>query len=64
MTCDPIVYRFAHNGDVVMLQMAAGDGPSRIAVKGRLSKSIGNRRATQLRAHFQRSPPGRGRLVL
>ena len=25
MTCDPIVYRFAHNGDVVMLQMAAGD---------------------------------------
>jgi hypothetical protein len=31
---------------------------------GRISKSIRNRRATQLPAHFQRNPPGRGRLAV
>jgi hypothetical protein len=31
---------------------------------GRISESICNRRATQPPAHFQRNPPGRGRLAL
>jgi hypothetical protein len=43
---------------------AAVGGRSRTAVKGRLSKSIRNRRATQLPAHFQRGSPGRGQLVI
>src|ERR1700693_4460779 len=30
---------------------------------GRISQSIRNRRATQPPAHFQRNPPGRGRLA-
>ena len=30
---------------------------------GRISESIRNRRATQPPAHFQRNPPGRGRLA-
>ena len=33
-------------------------GPSRMAVRGRISKSIRNRRATQPPAHFQRNPVG------
>src|SRR6266446_6448009 len=31
---------------------------------GRISESIRNRRATQPPAHFQRNPPGRGRLAV
>ncbi len=31
---------------------------------GRISESIRNRRATQQSAHFQRNPPGRGRLAV
>jgi hypothetical protein len=35
-----------------------------LALGGRISKSIRNRRATQPPAHFQRNPPGRGRLAV
>ncbi len=35
-----------------------------LAEGGRISKSIRNRRATQPSAHFQRNPPGRGRLAV
>jgi hypothetical protein len=31
---------------------------------GRISQSIRNRRATRPLAHFQRNPPGRGRLAV
>src|SRR5271157_3392526 len=39
-------------------------GPSRTGSRGRISQSIRNRRATQPPAHFQRNPPGRGRLAV
>jgi hypothetical protein len=32
--------------------------------RGRISESIRNRRATPPLAHFQRNPPGRGRLAV
>jgi hypothetical protein len=35
-----------------------------LAVRGRISESICNRRATRPPAHFQRHPPGRGRLAV
>src|SRR6266436_1719134 len=35
-----------------------------LALGGRISESICNRRATQPPAHFQRNPPGRGRLAV
>src|SRR4029077_18976727 len=35
-----------------------------LALGGRISESIRNRRATQPPAHFQRTPPGRGRLAV
>jgi hypothetical protein len=35
-----------------------------LAVRGRISKLIRNRRAMQPPAHFQRNPPGRGQLVV
>src|SRR5580704_11088014 len=35
-----------------------------LAVGGRISKLIRNRRATQPPAHFQRNPPGRGQLAV
>jgi hypothetical protein len=35
-----------------------------LAVGGRISKLIPNRRATQPLAHFQRDPPGRGQLAV
>src|ERR1700730_5730726 len=35
-----------------------------LAEGGRISESICNRRATQPPAHFQRNPPGRGRLAV
>jgi hypothetical protein len=35
-----------------------------LAVGGRISRSIRNRRATQPPTHFQRNPPGRGQLAV
>jgi hypothetical protein len=35
-----------------------------LAVGGRISESIRNRRATRPPAHFHRNPPGRGRLAV
>jgi len=35
-----------------------------LALGGRISESIRNRRATPPPAHFQRNPPGRGRLAV
>jgi len=35
-----------------------------LALGGRISKSIRNRRAMQPPAHFQSNPPGRGRLAV
>src|SRR6516162_249224 len=35
-----------------------------LAVRGRISRSIRNRRATQPPAHFQRNPLGRGQLAV
>src|SRR5208282_5858205 len=35
-----------------------------LALKGRISQSIRNRRATQPSARFQRNPPGRGHLAV
>src|SRR5215467_11848619 len=35
-----------------------------LAVGGRISRSIRNRRATQPPAHFHRNPPGRGQLAV
>jgi hypothetical protein len=57
------VYRLAYSGDVVAFKMGRRQGgPSRTGGRGRMSKSTRNRRATQPPAHFQRNPPGRGRL--
>src|SRR6201993_2295525 len=39
-------------------------GPSRTGGRGRVSKSIRNRRATQPPAHFHRNPLGRGQLAV
>src|SRR5208283_4189680 len=59
------VYRLAYNGDVVAFKMGRRQGgPSRTGSRGRISQSIRNRRATQPPAHFQRNPPGRGRLAV
>src|SRR5208337_4541241 len=58
-----LVHRLAYNGDVVAFKMGRRQGgPSRTGSKGRISKSIRNRRATRPPANFQRNPPGRGRL--
>jgi hypothetical protein len=35
-----------------------------LALGGRISESIRNRRATPPPAHFQRNPPGRGQLAV
>src|SRR5262249_49062732 len=35
-----------------------------LAVGGRISRAIRNRRATQPPAHFHRNPPGRGQLAV
>jgi len=44
MTCDPVVYRLAYNGDVDVFKMGRRQGdPRRTAVCGRLSKPIRNR---------------------
>src|SRR5271165_11921 len=52
-------------GDVVAFKMGRRQGgPSRTGSRGRISKSIRNRRATQPPAHFQRNPLGRGRLAV
>jgi hypothetical protein len=53
------VHRLAYNGDVVAFKMAAGKAVrAGLAVGGRISKLIRNRRATQPPAHFQRNPLG------
>ena len=54
------MYRLAYNGDVVAFKMGRRQGVE----AGRISKSIRNRRATRPPAHFQRNPPGRGRLAV
>src|SRR5258708_18357647 len=60
-----LVHRLAYNGDVVAFKMGRRQGgPSRTGVRGRISKSIRNRRATQPPAHFHRNPLGRGRLTV
>ena len=60
-----VVYRLAYNGDVVAFKMGRRQGgPSRTGSRGRISQSIRNRRATQPPVHFQRNPPGRGRLAV
>src|ERR1700736_6466838 len=60
-----LVYRLAYNGDFVAFKMgrrhAARAG---LALGGRISKLIRNRRATQPPAHFQRNPLGRGQLAV
>ena len=54
-----LVYRLAYNGNVVAFKMGRRQG-----ARGRISKSIRNRRATQPPAHFQRNPPGCGQLAV
>ena len=62
---DELVHRLAYNGDVVAFKMDRRQGgPSRTGGRGRISRSIRNRRATQPPAHFKRNPPGRGRLAV
>jgi hypothetical protein len=59
------VHRLAYNGDVVAFKMGRRQGgPSRTGGRGRISKSIRNRQATQPPAHFRRNHPGRGRLAI
>src|ERR1700736_6666573 len=54
-----LVYRLAYNGDVVAFKMGRWQGgPSRTGGRGRMSKSIRNRRATQPPAHFQTQSSG------
>jgi len=56
-----LVYRLACNDDVVAFKMGRGKAVrAGLAVRGRISRSIRNRRATQPPAHFQRHPLGRG----
>src|SRR5215467_10623605 len=43
---------------------AAGKARAGLAVGGRISRAIRNRRATQPPAHFQRNPLGRGQLAV
>jgi hypothetical protein len=63
--CHTQVHRLAYNGDVVAFKTGRRQGgPSRTGVRGRISKLIRNRRATQSPAHFQRDPPGRGQLAV
>jgi hypothetical protein len=60
-----LVHRLAYNDDVVAFKMGRRQGgPSRTGGRGRISRSIRNRRATQPPAHFQRNPPGRGQLAV
>jgi hypothetical protein len=60
-----IVYRLLNPLGFVAFKMGRRQGgPSRTGGRGRISKAIGNRRATQPPAHFQRNPPGRGRLAV
>ena len=60
-----LVCRLTYNGDVVAFKMAAGKAVrAGLALGGRISESICNRRATQPPAHFQSNPPGRGRLAV
>src|SRR5271165_1705531 len=77
---EALVYRLAYNGDVVAFKMGRRQGgPSRTRTRGRIphhftsdlvlsrrsKNSAGrNRRATRPPAHFQRNPPGRGRLAV
>ena len=60
-----LVYRLLNPLGFVAFKMGRRQGgPSRTGGRGRISKAIRNRRATQPPAHFQRNPPGRGHLAV
>jgi hypothetical protein len=57
-----LVHCFTYIGSTVVIKMGGRqDGPSRTGVRGRISESIRNRRATRPSAHFHPNPLGRGR---
>jgi hypothetical protein len=64
-----LVYRLLNLLGFVAFKMGRRSGLGRtvragLAVGGRISKAIRNRRATQPPAHFQRNPLGRGQLAV